>query len=142
MLLAYSTDLDISYVVSFAGPTKMYGDDPDSYPRSTLFMLENLFGGTYEQLPELYRQGSPYYYLGRYANRRVPILLAHDRTDAVVPFKQSEIMFERAAELGIESELLELSGVGHDIEFVTGRMANRGAAMQIILDFIYKNYKK
>ena len=139
MMLAYSTYLDISYVVSFAGPTKMFGDDPAGYPRATLMMVENFFGGTYEQLPELYRQGSPYYHLGR--DRRVPILLVHDRADAVVPFSQAEQMFERAAGLGIDSELLEISGVGHDIEFASDRVSGRYEIMGVILDFIYRNHE-
>jgi len=139
MLCAYATDLDIRYVVALAGPTKMFGDDPANYPRSTMMMVENFFGGTYDELTDLYRLGSPYYHLN--SAEQPPLLLVHDRTDAVVPFSQSEMMFKRAEELGIECELLEISGVGHDIEFMSDRMNEQEEVISIILNFIYKNYK-
>ena len=140
MLCAYAADLDIRYCLSFAGPTKLYGDDPANYPSSTMMLVENLFGGSYAEREELYRLGSPYFYLDR-GEHKTPLLLAHDRTDATVPFSQSEMMFEKAVSAGIESEFIELRGVAHDIEFVTNRMAERETVMQTILNFIYKFYK-
>ena len=155
MLLAYATDFDIRYAVSFAGPTKMYGDDPANYPAATMHMVENLFGGTYENLPDLYRDGSPFFHVEiRYyiensnirintGNRnpdswRVPLLLVHDRADAVVPFSQSEIMHEKLTSVGVHSELLELRGVGHDINFNRQNMADRDEIIEVIVNFIYK----
>ena len=152
MLLAYATEFDIRYVINFAGPTKMYGDDPANYPAATMHMVENLFGGTYEDLPDLFRDGSPFfhvelrYYIQNsdymrvsFANDwRVPLLLVHDRTDAVVPFSQAEIMHEKLTSIGIHSELLELRGVGHDINFNRQNMANRDEIIERIVNFIYK----
>jgi dipeptidyl aminopeptidase/acylaminoacyl peptidase len=143
MLIAYATDLDIRYCLSFAGPTKMYGDDPANYSQSTMFLVENLFGGTLEDYEELYKSGSPYFHLDRADHNTTPILLVHDAADNVVPFDQSVLMFERAESLGIESEFLELHGVAHDIEFVSDRLIEpvREEAIRIILNFIYKFYK-
>lgn len=135
MLLAYATDFDIRYCIALAGPTKMYGDDPANYPRSTMALVENLFGGTYEQLPELYRAGSPFFHLEpeRENHRTTPLLLVHDRTDDVVPFTQAEIMFEKVQSLGIESEFIELFGVGHNINF-----HRADESVSAILNFIYR----
>jgi triacylglycerol lipase len=141
MLTAYAADLDLRYCISFAGPSKLYGDDPANYPRATMMLVETLFGGSYAEREELYMSGSPYFYLDGAEHNNTPLLLAHDRTDAVVPFSQSEMMFEKAAGLGIESELIELRGVAHDIEFASGRMAEREQVMQAVLNFIYKFYK-
>ena len=141
MLIAYATDFDITYCISFAGPAKLHGGDPASYPRETMFLVENLFGGAYGELPELYRAGSPFYYLESAEHRQTPLMLVHDRTDIVVPFSQSEIMFEKARSLGIESELLELRGVGHDIDFNNANMREREEVMSAVLNFIYKFHK-
>jgi dipeptidyl aminopeptidase/acylaminoacyl peptidase len=143
MLCAYAADLNLSYCVSLAGPTKLYGDDPADYPRSTLYVVENLFGGAYEEHEDLYKSGSPYFYLERADYIKTPLLLVHDKNDDVVPFSQSAMMFEKAVSLGIESELLELRGVAHNIEFITDRMTQpeQDEALRIILNFIYKFYK-
>jgi len=148
MLIAYATDFDIRYCISFAGPTKMYGDDPANYPPATMHMVVNLFGGVYDNLQDLYRSGSPFFYLeypqgDGQEHRDVPLLLVHDRTDPVVPFSQAEIMHEKLTSLGTHSELLELRGVGHDINFNLNRtnMADREENIDAILNFIYKFHK-
>ncbi|MCL2098868.1 MAG: alpha/beta hydrolase [Oscillospiraceae bacterium] len=144
MLTSYAAaDLDIRYCISFAGPAKLYGEDAASVPPMTMFLLENLFGGRYPENEELYKSGSPYFYLSGAEHKKTPLLLLHDRTDDVVPFVQSEVMLDKTAELGIESELLEIRGVGHDIEFISGRMnePSEEEAMRVILNFIYKFYK-
>jgi len=106
-----------------------------------MMLVENLFGGSLSEREELYKAGSPYFYLENTDYKNTPLLLAHDRTDATVPFGQSEMMFAKASGLGIESEFIELRGAAHDIEFISNRITDREEIIQKILNFIYKFYK-
>jgi acetyl esterase/lipase len=143
MLCSYALDLDLRYCVSFAGPAKLYGDNPANYPNSTMRLVESLFGGSYEEREDLYKSGSPYFYLEQADYIKTPLLLVHDESDAVVPFNQSVLMYEKAVSLEIDSALLELQGAAHDIEFNSGSMFDppQEEAMRVILNFIYKFYK-
>jgi len=133
---------DIKYCVSCAGPTKMYGEEPDKYPRNTLYLLENLFHGTYPEKEETYKKGSPYFYIAGESDeiKKVPLLLVHDEKDDVVPFEQSQVMFDKASEAGIPCELLVLHGVRHNIDFGMDYMISPSSseAVDVILNFIYK----
>jgi len=133
---------DIKYCLSFAGPTKMYGEEPESYPYTTLFLLENLFNGTYYENEEAYKRGSPYFYLTDNAPK-APLFLAHDERDNIVPFEQSRIMHKRAEELGIPCEMLVLNGYYHQIDFSYdyNTVPARDESVGTILDFIYKYSK-
>jgi len=150
MLSAYAFDkcselgevVDIKYCLSFAGPTKMYDDDVNKYPRDIIYLLENLFQCKYEENPDIYKGGSPYYYLENDKNvKKIPLFLAQDLKDDVVPFSQSQIMYDKAVEIGIECELLKLNGVYHQIDFNSSYMTSPSSeeAIKIILDFIYKH---
>ena len=138
--------VDIKYCISSAGPSKMYGNEHKSYTKSTRHLLENLFNGKYAAKVETYKKGSPYFYLDSIENPdadktpKVPLLLIQDTTDDVVPFEQSQVMFDKAAEIGMPCELIVLSGVGHNIDFVFGYMVSptNEEAVGMILDFIYK----
>lgn len=143
MLCSYAADLNLRYCVSLAGPAKLYDDDIVKYPRSTLYFVETLFGGTYEEREELYKSGSPYFYLESENCIKTPLILIHDEDDAVVPFSQSEIMFEKAVNAGIDSEFLKIRGVGHNLEFITDTMVEptQTEVMQSIINFIYRFYR-
>ena len=134
MLASYSSDLNIKYCLSFAGPTKMYGEELHEYSLNTLMLIENLFNGTYEEKKDDYETGSPYYYLDCNASSKTPLFLVHDESDHIVPFSQSQIMYDKALEAGIECELLKLNGFYHQIEFDY----SHSEIINTILDFIYK----
>ena len=140
----FDEPIDIKYCISFAGPTKMYDDDLNKYPRDILYLVENLFQCKYEDSPGFYKGGSPYYYLTGENVKKVPLLLAQDPKDDVVPFSQSQIMYDKAVEVGIDCELLKLNGVYHQIDFNSSYMTSPSSeeAAKIILDFIYKHSGK
>ncbi|MCL1858356.1 MAG: alpha/beta hydrolase [Oscillospiraceae bacterium] len=128
--------MDIKYCLSFAGPSKFYGDELFEYPETTLYLIENLFNGTYEEKEEEYIQGSPYAYLEFYEYiEKVPLLFIHDEYDNVVPFNQSQVMCDKAVELGIDCELIKLNGFYHQIDF---NYYKNDEIINTILDFIYK----
>jgi len=152
MLSAYAMDkfsvsgdtVDIKYCVSFAGPTKLYDDDVNKYPYDIIYLLENLFHGTYAEKPDEYKTGSPYYYLDNMTDKtkKVPLMLAQDENDEVVPFEQSQVMYAKAVENGIPCELLKLHEVGHQIYFDSSysymTSPSSDEAADTVVDFIRK----
>jgi len=141
----YNYNINIKYCISFAGPTKMYDDDVNNYARDIIYLLENLFQCKYEENPDKYKSGSPYYYLTGENIKKIPLLLAHDEKDDVVPFSQSQIMYDKAIEIGIDCELLKLIGFRHQIDLNSGRgneqspsVKTISPSVKTILDFIYK----
>jgi acetyl esterase/lipase len=137
----FDEPFDIKYCLSFAGPTKFYDDDDvNKYSRDILYLVENLFQCTYENNPGIYEKGSPYYYLTVDNVKKVPLFLAQDEKDDVVPFSQSQIMYDKAVEVEIECELMKLNGVYHQIDFNSDYMYSPSSdeTVKIILKFIYK----
>jgi acetyl esterase/lipase len=130
---------DIMYCLSFAGPTKMYGEERDDYSGGIRYLLEWLFGGEYAEMEAEYMAGSPYYYIDA-TTKKTPLFLSHDEKDDTVPFSQSRIMYDRAIEAGIPCEFLALSGVYHQIDFLAPYMHSPSAedAAKTVLDFVYK----
>ena len=133
--------IDLNYCLSFAGPTKLYDDEANSYPRSILYVLDALFNGSYEEKPELYKSGSPYYHMD--GKVKTPLLIVQGDRDDVVPYRQSTLMIERAKESGIECEFLTLENVGHMINFYNSMdSAATDKAMSSIEQFVYKYTRK
>lgn len=140
MLTSYAYGLDIKYCLSFAGPSKMYGEELGEYSMSMRSLFEYLFGGPYSEKESEYIQGSPYYYIDKTENK-APLLLAHDEYDDVVPFGQSRKMYEKTVEAGIFCELLVLGGFYHQINFNSnyyGQNPETEKFVDTILNFIYK----
>ncbi|MCL2159028.1 MAG: alpha/beta hydrolase, partial [Oscillospiraceae bacterium] len=137
MLSSYATAENIKYCVSFAGPSKLYGEELYEYSGGIRYVLEWLFDGPYEKNEAAYMAGSPYFYLDHIDENanKAPLLLVHDERDDVVPFSQSQLMYEKAIETGISCELIKLSGVYHQIDFNFYGLENEAEA---VLDFIYK----
>jgi acetyl esterase/lipase len=129
---------DIKYCLSFAGPAKFYGSEFSEYSRSTAALIEIMIGGTYDEKESEYMRSSPYYHIG--GTVKVPLFLAHDEQDGVVPFSQSRAMYDKAAEAGIPGEFLRLRGFYHqiDLNHIHRTTPPVGEAVDSILDFIYK----
>ena len=152
MLSAYAQNIfsatgetvDIKYCLSFAGPSTMYGEELQDYSRNTLYLLENLFKGSYAEKEEQYKKGSAHYYING-DTKKVPLLLTHDEHDDVIPYSQSTAMYKKMTESNIPCELLTLNGIQHQIDFGRNYFnygsftdPTREEAIEAILDFIYK----
>ena len=133
--------VNLNYCVSFAGPGKMYDDETSNYPRSILYMLNALFNGSYEEKPELYKLGSPYYYLN--GDIKTPLMLIHGGNDEVVPYSQSAMMYEKAAEMNIPCELVTIDNGTHmiNLNFEMGSPSTTDL-INLIEQFIYRNTDK
>ncbi|KAI0085246.1 alpha/beta-hydrolase [Irpex rosettiformis] len=71
---------------------------------------EKLIGGTYESVPELYRERSPIY---NAHNIKAPLLILQGSEDAVVPPEQAEGMVKTIKEKGGQVEYVVFEGEGH-----------------------------
>lgn len=132
--------IDLNYCISFAGPTKMYEDETSKYPKSILYMLEALFGASYEEKTDLYKLGSPYYYLN--GDVKTPLMILQGNRDEIVPYSQSTLMFDHAAKMNVPCELITLENGTHAINFNNTNMPAREEIIDSIQQFIYKNTVK
>ncbi|WP_201500822.1 alpha/beta hydrolase family protein, partial [Escherichia coli] len=87
--LAPETDMTIPFTAAF-------------YP--------SVFGGTLEEVPEVYRDASPLAFVDE---RTVPFLFVHGIPDDAVPVEHSRLMTAALQALGIEVMLVELAGASH-----------------------------
>jgi acetyl esterase/lipase len=69
-----------------------------------------LLGGTFQEVPERYRDASPLSWIDR---RTAPFLVIHGDQDDVVPIEQSHRLLATLRAAGIEVEFMELVGAGH-----------------------------
>lgn len=72
-------------------------------------IVEQLMGGTPEQLPERYEAASP----GALMPLGVKQRLIHGTTDPNVPYEIANLYVQRGKSLGDDVELITLKGVGH-----------------------------
>ncbi len=70
-----------------------------------------------------------------------PLLLVHSDLDPVVPFGQSEIMYQAYREAGLEVTLVKVSGAGHGLKPVTESPISPPLeeVEQLVLDFFLKH---
>lgn len=131
--------IDLNYCVSFAGPTKMYDDDTSAYSQSILYMLKSLFNGTYEEKTDDYRLGSPYNYLNK--DTQTPLMLIQGDRDDIVPYSQSQIMYEQLNNFGLPCEYITLKNMTHNINLNYAEMFSsptRDELVDSVESFIYK----
>jgi acetyl esterase/lipase/type 1 glutamine amidotransferase len=84
------------------GPRKLEGERVD--------LCRRFLGGTYDELPDLYRKASPVSYVGP---GNPPTFLVHGDRDEKVPYSNSEFMLEKLKAAGVEATLLTVRGAGH-----------------------------
>lgn len=85
--------------------------------------LKRLLGAPPDQVPELARQASPIFHVGRGAP---PILLLHGDQDIQMPINQLYELQWAYEQAGLHPEVLILHGVGHEGEpFFTGEPVER-----------------
>ncbi|MBI3722871.1 alpha/beta hydrolase, partial [bacterium] len=85
-------------VCSWFGPADLTVGD-DKFQGGSGQAQRAFLGGTQKEKPELYKQASPVTYVTKDAS---PTLLVHGDKDPVVPFEQSEILFKKMKEAGVD----------------------------------------
>jgi acetyl esterase/lipase len=114
MLAAYEPAAPpIRAVVNYYGPvnlTKGYQDPPNPDPIGSRGLLRDFLGGTPAELPELYKQASPW----NYVNHAVPpSLLIYGQRDHVVQSKFGRKLYEQLQKTGNEAFFLEIPWAEH-----------------------------
>lgn len=99
-------------VVDVCGPTDLCFYTPDRLNQDIRYVLNIVFGGTYEQLPELYRQFSPIYYMDS-VDHPPALLIIHGDRDSLVPIEQSYLLYEEAKKRGWDVYLHILKNANH-----------------------------
>ena len=88
-----------------------------------------LIGGPVRDNPEKARAASPVAYVGE---KTPPFLILHGTEDQLVPFSQSETLYEKLTAAGAEAELVALEGANHgDPMFITDEVR------AVVLDFLF-----
>jgi acetyl esterase/lipase len=96
----------VQAVVDMFGPTNFtVKPDPDSSP-----LIEGLLGEKISQAGELLKQASPITYVTKDAP---PFLILHGDKDLVVPFSQSQELYDRLKAAGVPATLVTVKNAGH-----------------------------
>ncbi|KAF4616921.1 hypothetical protein D9613_008566 [Agrocybe pediades] len=72
--------------------------------------VQSLLGGTYEEIPEVYRSRSAVFHA---RNIKVPLLILQGSDDVIVPASQAEAVVNAIREKGGQVEYLVFAGEGH-----------------------------
>jgi acetyl esterase/lipase/type 1 glutamine amidotransferase len=101
----------VQAVSSWAGLTDLADPDgPRKLEGERLDLTRRFLGGTYQEIPEVYRKASPISYV---APSNPPTFLVHGDQDERVPYSNSEVMLGKLKAAGVEASLLTVHGAGH-----------------------------
>jgi acetyl esterase/lipase len=126
MLAAFQPDAPpIQAIVNYYGPVELtlgYKDPPNPDPIDSRTTLEKFLGGTPEELPELYRQASPY----QYATRSLPpTLLIYGGRDHIVQAKFGRALYDRLKSVENQAIFLEIPWAEHAFDAVFNGVSNQ-----------------
>jgi dipeptidyl aminopeptidase/acylaminoacyl peptidase len=80
--------------------------------------IAEAYGGTVQQVPEVYRDRSAISHVDQLKN--LPLLIIHGRTDAVVSIRHSENLYTRLQAAGGKVEYIPVPGVAHENKIIIG----------------------
>lgn len=95
---------EVCFAVSFAGPTEF------TIEASLLPSVVNYIGGTWLEKSDSYIKASPINYVNE---NSVPVLFVHGTLDETVPISQSQKMYQKGIELGLDYQLIEVKEGKH-----------------------------
>jgi dipeptidyl aminopeptidase/acylaminoacyl peptidase len=72
-----------------------------------------LLGGTITEQPENYKRVSPINYVSK---NNTPVLIIHGEIDNVVPIWQSEAMYKKLKEAGVDASFIRVNNLGHALQ--------------------------
>ncbi len=105
----------VQAVVDFYGPTDF--TQAGIYTPDAIKVTELLFGATYAQNPDLWKSGSPLYYVKA---GDPPMLLVHGDKDGLVPIAQSEVFDAALTKAGVPHQLIVVKNGNHGFIPVAG----------------------
>jgi len=112
--------------------------EPFEQDNDHLSAIVQFLGGLPSEIPEVYEIASP---VTHASQDDPPILLVHGDMDALVSFRQSQIMYQAYLELGLEADLLVVNGAGHGLKQMTDNpiFPSQEEVDQIVLEFFVEH---
>jgi acetyl esterase/lipase len=104
--------------------------------------LLGLFGASYKENPELWKQGSPIVYV---KSDDPPFLIVHGDKDKTVPHDQSERLVAALEKAKVSVDFITVKGGGHNMAAAQGEPPaepDRNGLNAAVLAFFDKNLKK
>ena len=98
----------VQAVVDYFGPTDF--THVNIYTPAAIKVTEGLFGIPYEQNPDLWKSGSPLFYVKA---GDPPMLLVHGDSDGLVPLAQSTVFDEALTKAGVPHQFLVVKNGDH-----------------------------
>lgn len=128
MLAAYTSDiLPIRAVVNYYSPVHLiegYNNPPVPDPINSQDVLRSFLGGTPQELPDLYRQASPYYAV---KPKLPPTLLIYGGRDHVVQSKYGRGLYEKLNRMGNTAVFIEIPWAEHAFDAIFNGVSNQVA---------------
>ncbi|MFC1933294.1 alpha/beta fold hydrolase [Chloroflexota bacterium] len=96
------------------------------------------FGGHLDEVPEIYKAGSP---INHVTEDDPPLLLAHGELDTKIAYDRSEEIYQAYLEAGLEAELIKVSNAGHSFSQETDSPISPSFddIYEMTLDFLIKH---
>ena len=101
---------------------------PDIFP-GIWESMQKAIGATYEKAPELYAKASPVKLLTPHAP---PFFILHAANEHMFPFRLTEVFLERAAELGVSTQLSIYQNAEHGFFYALTRRQQQQAFADIL----------
>lgn len=128
MLAAYTSEtLPFRAVINYYSPvdlTEGYNDPPFPDPINSREVLRSFLGGTPQELPELYRQASPYQHI---KPSLPPTLLIYGKRDHIVQSKFGRALAEKLNANGNTAVFIEIPWSEHAFDAVFNGIGNQFA---------------
>jgi acetyl esterase/lipase len=113
----------VQAVVDYFGPTDL--TRPAIYSPFAIKCSEGLFGGTLQDKPDVWKSGSPFYYVKA---GDPPMLIVQGDSDAIVPLAQSTIFDEALTKAGVPHQLIIVKNADHGFAAVPGKTIDPSGA--------------
>ena len=128
----------VQVVVDFFGPTDLTNHTPDT--PLAIHLTEILFGVPYDQNPQLWRRGSPLFYVKA---GDPPMLIVHGDSDQMVPLAQSTVFDAALSHAGVPHQFLIVKNANHGFWPLPGKTINPSNAGidQTVYAFLDKSLK-
>jgi acetyl esterase/lipase len=128
MLAAFAPDAPpVRAIVNYYGPVNLttgYQDPPNPDPIDSRKLLRDFLGGTPAELPDLYKQASPW----NYVNRSLPpALLIYGQRDRVVQSKFGRRLSEQLKKTGNQVAFIEIPWAEHAFDAIPSGVSNQVA---------------
>ena len=124
----------VTCVIDLFGPTDLtLTPEEANISPIGMALVQGLIGKTPQEAPEAYKDASPVKFVDK---KTVPMLIVHGTVDPLVPIDQSQRLYDRLKQEGIEVQFIKLEGEGHGIvkpENIQRLMASAGLFLTLHL---------